>query len=730
MKSLSNSMLEIAGSILTDASQAYPSISGSFVKDIARLTRLVEHRGLGVFTLDLPALDNLLLAGLENGRLPSSGFTAVSKKVKVPRLYSGLYLRVFNPDGVLLDDADPTAVAFLRQLNCLGKKLAVPCSKKRELDAIKEYVDVERSIREPSLEWDSDTLSLDRRRLLLSLLDCVDADLSIQPGLDRDANERTSHQLLRTCQRVADIVSREIGAYHPDAVIDRNEWEGSQLGIKHGPGAVAERGGRLFNKYRFTNWSAKLDRLYPYRTFGRMPNDPVRHVRDHEVPARLICVPKTAKGPRIIAAEPSEHMFCQMLLKDFLEKRIKETFIGDFVDFKRQDLSASMVSAASLDKSLATIDLSSASDRLSCWLLERVLRKNQSLIEAIHASRTRQINISQLGLCLNLKKFASQGTAITFPVQTIVFLVIAFTASLDLEKVKGMSDQALRRELMSLRDQVRVYGDDIIVPTHGYVRITQLMHDLGLKVNTEKSFFRGHFRESCGQDSFKGYDVTPVKPKSVIPDNPDSRVAVLDTTNNLFYKGYWNASDKLRTRLDRDRSNRFPVVGRGSGITGYGSFSYNNQSYRECIEILSSTPIEDMPMDEFVRRTILHPKLTRYTGVKHRLRFNYDSQNVEARVWDVVSHSKVQPYDCGYSALLDSAVKPSVRLNSRGLVRRQTRRSESDSRGGFVNDRGTRGLPVYMAEVSSVRGVAERPSRREAWRWVVLTDLFGQGQRS
>jgi len=686
MKSHSNSLLSIAAGILKDASLAYPTDRSGFVKDLARLTRLVETRGLGIFTLDLPAFDERLLDGLESGRLSTHGSKCYSRKVLVPRLFSGLYLRVFDESSMLRCDADVNAIAFLRQLNCLGKKIEIPCSKKRELQAIEEYIHVESTIRPPSLRWESDSLGHDGYGFGLHLRDCMDDDLPLLPreGKDRKGDH---HRLFEGCQRISDIISREIGSYYPDHVIDENEDRGVQLGLKHGPGAVAEKRGSYINKYDFSNWSAKLDALYPFHTYGRMPNDIRDKPRNHEVPARLICVPKTAKGPRIIASEPSEHMYCQMLLKEFLEGRVKRTVLGSFIDFKKQSLSSELVKTSSLDRSLATIDLSSASDRLSCWLVERVFRKNHTLLTAIHASRTRWIHVPQRNEYLKLKKFASQGTAITFPVQTIVFLVIALAASLSdttLRRLPSMTDKQILGLITRLRGRVRVYGDDIIIPVHGYVRITQLMHDLGLKVNTNKSFYRGNFRESCGSDYYKGYDVTPIKPKCVIPDNPASRVAVLDTTNNLFYKGYWHASEQLRNRHNPRSRRDFGVMGLDAGTQGYGSFSAQTTLARyrwsHCIPGFAGTRVPNRELSVLAS-----------LGVG-RHRWNSSLHRFEFRRWTIQSIVKIEPYQCGYTALLEQALRPSgVDLFSK--------------RGGTP-------------------GVAGRPRYREVAGWVASSDLF------
>lgn len=690
MKSLSNRLLAIAAGVLADASLAYPNDRLGFTKDLVRLTRLVETRGLGVFTLDLPLLDGYLLDGLEYGRLTSKNASMRSKKCRVPKMFSGLYLRVFDNFGCLRDDADVNSIAFLRQLYCLGKKVELKCSDKRELKALQEYINVETSIREPNLDWASDSLSHNGCSNVLHLRDCLDDDI---PLLSEDGENRDNiNRLLDGCQRICDILSREIGSYYPDAVLDGNTDNGSQLGLKHGPGAVAEYipGG---NKYDFQNWPTKLARLYPFDSYGRMPLDEKdKCPTSQEVPSRLLLVPKTAKGPRIIAAEPSANMYCQMLLKDFLDKRIDKTVLSLFINLRDQSLSGDMVKRASLDRKQATIDLSSASDRLSLWLLERVFRKNDTLLEAINASRTRVTTLPSKyfgNKSIELKKFASQGTAITFPVQTVVFLAIALSCSLQRNEPELLlhgKDSDVLKLIRSKRNQVRVYGDDIILPTHGYVKITQLMHTLGLKVNTEKSFFRGHFRESCGSDFFKGYDVTPVKPKRVISDNPASRIAVLDSSNNLFYRGYWRASEQLRNRRDSDSYESFGIKGLHAGTQGYGSFSA--QTALERFDWNSIKP-KSLEMKTQFSDLVNDLGLTNY-------RWNSDLSRVECKLGRVISSVRTTPYPNAHDGLLERSLRPPTNPDK---------------------------LVLNQASFGDV-GVTSKPTHRNVRGWVALSDLF------
>jgi len=565
MKSLASSVLNIEAGILTDIRLAYPVMGRLLSLDESRLTQLTESRGEGLWTLDLPNLHALLIEGLEEGRLSLKGplSRAVSKRTKVPRLFSGLWLRVFSRDGCLLEAPDVNAIAFLCQLTKFGKKLFRACSPRRLHAAVGEYHNVERQLRPPTLRWESDELDPDRLSPGLHLRDGLDADLPLFPSEDRGNEELGS--LLDKCQRTFDLVVSELGFFEP--ITQSGKWEAENLGtgFRHGPGAVADRSG-LVNKYDFPRWSAKLEEWFPYRDCGTIASDTETQPLNHEVPSKLIAVPKTAKTPRLIAAEPTEHQFCQQWIKNTMVERLQALFGQTFVCFERQDLSQQMALQGSKDGRLATVDLSSASDRLSCWLVERAFRSNQSLLHVLHATRTRYLKdgISGKPEYVKLKKFASQGTAVTFPVQSLVFLCIALGCSIQGD-VKWS-------KIRTLRNRVRVFGDDIIVPTHAYAKLVRVLTCLGLSVNENKSFSKGLFREACGMDAWGGFDVTPCAPQRVLNDGPLSRRAILDISNNLFAKGYWNASRALESALGSHLLRRLPTVGRDSGITGRLSF--------------------------------------------------------------------------------------------------------------------------------------------------------------
>jgi hypothetical protein len=583
MKSQASVIFHVVDGLFLDACRAYPELRGEFLKDKERIARTYQHRGLATFTLDLPALDPVLLAGLESGRLTLGGplSSRVSPRIRVPKLFRGLWLRVFDKESCLLPDPDETAVAFLRQFLCLGKKLRVECSHERIQIALRNYHDVEKSLRRPTLEWSSDTIGEDWKLDSLHFANCLPPSNGVRHlfseiEADREGQhfDRDRH-LLNKLQHVADAVVSTFTSIEPLLYSYSLELEGKGTGFRHGRGAVAERL-RNHEKSRFPNWPHKLQDYFPFEYCGKTIGDDRDRPPNHEVPSRLLCVPKTAKGPRIIAAEPVAHMWCQQLVLSWMESQFRTHFKGFFIDLTAQHKSGEMVSEASRSRSHATVDLSDASDRLTCWTVERAFRKNKSLLRVLHAARTRYLRetiTEKAGSFIKLKKFASQGTATTFPVQSLVFLIIAIASCIGEGEVTWP-------KIWKLRNDVRVYGDDIILPSHGYVRLIRYMELLQLKVNVAKSYVDGEFRESCGTDCFRGYDVTPVKPEVIVADGPASCQAVIDTSNNLFYKGYWNASHYLTQTLPPYLQGGLRVVGKNdAGFTGLAAYSGSDESH-------------------------------------------------------------------------------------------------------------------------------------------------------
>jgi hypothetical protein len=584
MKSQVNALLHVLQGLRKDVLAAYPDLKG-FDLDIERIALYCQTRGLGLFTLDLPHLDSLLLRGLEKGRLVLEGplSKAVSSKTQVPKLFSGLWLRVFDKGSCLRQDADVTAIFMLRQLCCLGKKIEVECSPDRIKQSVGNFHHVERTLRRPTLQWDADRLDVERRQYSLHLGDCIFDSSTTLPLFSQILRKKKTEEeiaqwnedrrLLERCQQVADLVLSTFESFDPIRYSNELEQAGLGIGFKHGKGAVAERLPQS-EKSDFRSWSNKLQNQFPFELCGKTAGDIRTRPVNHELASRLMCVPKTAKGPRLIASEPASHMWCQQLIWSWLQKQLRGSVARHFIDFKDQSKSGDLVLSASLDRKLATVDLSDASDRLTCWTVERIFRTHRSLLSGLHAARTRYIRdeISDEVDFLSLRKFASQGTAATFPIQSICFLVLALGCS--------AIGPINKHEIRKLRGRVRVFGDDIILPSYGYARLCRVMDLLQLKVNEAKSYVNGQFRESCGVDGYCGYDVTPCKPKTLVADSPASCQALIDTSNNLFNKGLWYASQSLRDLLPARLRRGIRIVGQhDAGFAGLTSYSGSDESH-------------------------------------------------------------------------------------------------------------------------------------------------------
>lgn len=553
MKSRTNNLLEIWSALSHDYALLCATSVVETKRDILRVTTGVQTRGSGFFLLDLPTLDGLLLTLLEEGFVRFQGpLTARRSKGDLrPRFLWSYWSRVCDHDGRLLDEPDADAIAAIRQLSSIFKKMETECTPDRVNTTVKEYLTNDARIIPAALDWAADSLDLTDVPTFVRNFGQSSSFFGISEGADEDYRG-----FLRRLDIVAGILVSELGSFD-----SRSENEFATGVFKHGPGAVSNLKGGSY-KYDFPSWSEKLERLFPFdwcsgAQIGEIP--PSRK----ESPSKLLAVPKTAKAPRLIAAEPVEHQFCQQKVFTWLDARFRECLIGAFLDLRDQESSKALVGRSSIDRSLSTIDLSSASDLVSCRHVESLLRSNQTLLDAAHAVRTRYVrdDVTSTGF-INLKKYASMGSALTFPLESMFFLCIALACA-------GASSRA---SISKLRGKVRVFGDDIILPTTAYNDAVKYLTRLGLKVNQAKSFSKGSFRESCGADYWNGSDVTPLRPKTVVTDAARATQGMVDLSNAFHKKGLWRAAEAVLKMLPPVyRKNVFSHKRAVPGIFTYGA---------------------------------------------------------------------------------------------------------------------------------------------------------------
>jgi len=565
-KGLQSAFIGLYAGILKDAYVYHPTLRKDCERDLSRLKTLSTNMGIKVFTLMLPALSKILDRALDSGALTFSGeplTRSVNGRTVIPRLFRGFWSAIFEDNGVLKQDIDTFDVLILRTLLLAGKKYNLKCSDSAKFLTLKEFFDVDETLPPPSLYWDGDGSDLG------TIGSHSFEDFGTRTGDLFCREDRGIVLLLRTAQQCADRVSGYLGEFVP-----------SVSRFRHGPGASSDLSYRKDFKYSFREncWNPRLQWVFPASVFG-LPNTrdvaltnsyDEGNIPQIESASKLHAVPKTQKSPRLIAAEPSSNQWCQQSVRDYLADAISACFVGDSIDFSRQDLSGDLALAASVSGELATIDLSSASDRLSCAVVERMFRKNGSLLSAMIACRTRFVtnDLDKKTPSLHkLRKFASMGSALTFPVQSIVFYTLCLAAGI-------VAEQATMGEMHRLGKKVRVYGDDLIVPVLWVPFIEQLFSTLHLKINVSKTYTGEHFRESCGYDCFNGDWVSPGQVREFYDESKLSTLqGVVDASNNLFSKGLWNASQALLSTVQPAILRMVPSVRKGSRTFGLLSFS-------------------------------------------------------------------------------------------------------------------------------------------------------------
>ena len=546
--------------LFLDAKQAFPTLGAEFEKDLIRLKSLVEQRGIRVYLEDLPAVGKHLDRCLASGHYNLSGLPATSRfsgRVVIPKFLRGLYLLVFHETGSLREDCSKEAIFFLRQLLYVAKKAVYPCSLDKIEDEVLEFVETDSQLPEPEGFWTASSPSdlvaqppyqgFGSSSLLRDRIDTYDtqtrAELSIFLGM---------------LDKVSNVLTTTLGVYDPA------DWR-----FRHGPGAISEATGPS-NKYSWRNWSEVLESGFPiadcgFHNFSSWADrcETGERIDSSEPSSRLIAVPKTYSGPRLIAAEPSEHQWCQQNCWDYFSSRTRRSWIGGFVAFRDQSLNQALCTKGSETGSLATVDLSAASDRVTCHVAGQFFRGNPGLLRALRASRTRSVTQTLTRKApekVYLRKFSTMGSANTFPVESLIFLGIALAAV----AAKRGFERISSRELSTLLGEVAVFGDDIVIPSDSRELFVRALEVLYFKVNAQKSFWTGKFRESCGVDSFDGCLVTPIYWRQPYDGGPESLSSVVECRNNFYKKFLLNTAAYLESTIPRD----IPEVSMNSGVFG------------------------------------------------------------------------------------------------------------------------------------------------------------------
>ncbi len=552
--------------------------------DLKTIEGRVENEGLSFLTITLASLGKDFETNLKSHRANLDRNLYVGFKLRpngTPHLFKEFFDLIFDSEsGRLLEEPDINAISALRQITLMWAKMELPCSDARNTSAIDGYLQVEETLRDDHPiygkylreEKITGIVWFDDAPAKVSYEPVVTRTLPNEEEQERRAEARKRFRLMRT-RLYEDVLVQ----------LDRDVAAG-ELIPKHGPGSTADR---LFAnaKYDLREWTERLESVFPFLD-NALPNPKYHQVLESveylapefERPVKVTLVPKTLSTPRIIAIEPTCMQFMQQAISVKLVRYLEDPkyFVCGFLGFRDQTPNQRLAKDGSLTGRLATLDLSEASDRVHNELVKDLFRSYTNLAEGVQASRSLRALVPERGV-ISLSKFASMGSALTFPVEAMVFLTVVM---IGIEEAEG--HRLTDSELLNLKGLVRVYGDDIVVPTHYARSVKRTLEAYGFKVNERKSFWTGRFRESCGKEYYDGHDVSIVKLRRELPtsrSNVKEVVSTVETRNQFYSAGMWEAC-RFLDGLILEILRYYPIVEETSPLLGRISACYTAQAER------------------------------------------------------------------------------------------------------------------------------------------------------
>lgn len=493
------SMVRLCSEMLFDI-QEQTGISTS--RDLLRLRHRVEKEGVSFLTITLPQFEKDVISSIDKGRIDPTSFAGFRRRGGVPEFLGGLLSTLFDERGLLRLPVVPedwgyqaSTIRFIRAICLLHSKVELKTTLNREQAALNNFV-----------------------------------------ATDLDVATVSSHNM----ERFKSMSWRLFSRYFESCTTSAQTFNLEQFG--HSSGALATS--ELYNeRFAFNTVSARINDIMPFWEFVHVSpletyEQDVTVLGQHEeTPCKVALVPKTMKTPRIIAMEPVWNMFFQQGIFRTMTLVLRKSQFSSLrlgFTWETQEFNQELAQIGSRQGKLATIDLSDASDRISALLVrDGLFGRHQFLSQAVMACRSERAQLPD-GRVIDLRKFASMGNALTFPVETMVFYTIIHLAW---QRYYGK----VPANPLTPFDGVRVYGDDMIVPTELVPSLLTELDNFGLRVNHSKSFWTGLFRESCGKEYFGGIPVTVPRQRAPIGDKRLSPTALVRTVafhNNLVSHGF------------------------------------------------------------------------------------------------------------------------------------------------------------------------------------------------
>jgi hypothetical protein len=388
----------------------------SFDRDIETIEFRTRHEGEAFLTKTLPVLGKALDRALVTGNLLTPRQFKKKPGCKIPAFLQVIFLVVFEKDGRIRKDVNVNAVRDLRQICFLLYKREEQLDEKQYDKSITEFTQVDREL---------------------------------YPVFNRKMFTAKEGFILSSARDLLRDLFRDLGDI-------RNVCK-----PRHGPGAVAS-GEIIWEKMEFKRKFSALHQVLPYYEFF-IPNamelaNQVKWykslIEDDSPTARIVCVPKDSRGPRVISMEPLEIQWAQQGVARVLVEHIeKHHLTRGHVNFQSQEVNRELALRGSIegDETIVTLDMQQASDRISLWLV-KLLFFDTPIWKYLQGTRSVATELP-CGKIFPLRKFAPMGSALCFPIESLVHWALCVSTLNVCSKI-GLKEAC---------KAVYVFGDDIVI---------------------------------------------------------------------------------------------------------------------------------------------------------------------------------------------------------------------------------------------------------------------------
>nr|APG77195.1 hypothetical protein [Hubei levi-like virus 14] len=265
---------------------------------------------------------------------------------------------------------------------------------------------------------------------------------------------------------------------------------------------------------------------------------------------KLSFVYKKATMSRSIGIQPTISGGLQLGVDTYYKRLLKQRAFMDLAD---QSVNQRLARIGSQNwrepGTYATLDKSSASNLVAKGLITLLFPSAHR--ELLFALRTPSYlpykGMVGEGSPRAYHMYAGMGNGTTFCVETLVFSAMCYAVS-DLESPQLNRNNAV----------FSVYGDDVAIREQFAIPYILFAEFLGMKINRDKSFHSGPFRESCGSDYWDGINVRP----TYVPGDGDvDELKLIGVHNSLMDNAFFsmtNACKRLRSLWQKSCSLPLP----------------------------------------------------------------------------------------------------------------------------------------------------------------------------